>query len=413
MQIINSGISVRLLNQTLLPFGDLLPDNRYNFYSLSSNNLTVGNTITLRKVVGICYRVELDDEESVVLAATQSIVLLDGSVCSVKNLNVGTSLYPLYTKFSTAKSFKGYELYWSPTGWHYTHRTVGKWKYGDEYKSRSGKHLHHKDFNKLNNDPNNLELLLENDHLVIHQDYMKLLLQDPSYIEGVKERLNKLNKDPEFRAKQLGALKKLHNDPLFCDKRNKAAIKNLDKINNDPVFKEILRERSRNIMLQLHEDPEFVEAQKRGTKKKFLDPEYRAWFSKRRSEKQKEYWDKNGPSPRQIEAQKRFANNHLDPEIHKKRVEKARERLCRKDITIERVLSICEGRTIYGISRVLGCNSRTVRRVLDEHCIDYGSVGIKNNHCVTQLTRLNQQEVYVIISKEPVAISSGVFILGG
>jgi len=90
-------------------------------------------------------------------------MMRDGTYKTANNLKSGDSLMPLYKRFDK----RGYEEIKNNDNykWYKTHQLSGKLKYGENiYKSKIKNIIHHIDFNKLNNEPDNLVLMEKNEH---------------------------------------------------------------------------------------------------------------------------------------------------------------------------------------------------------------------------------------------------------
>ena len=82
--------------------------------------------------------------------------------------------------------------------WIFTHLLSDKYNLEKgEYALSEGPYRHHKDFNKLNNNPGNIVRLSKEEHLSIHRKMAHLTLQRPDVIEKLKI----LHQRPEFREK--------------------------------------------------------------------------------------------------------------------------------------------------------------------------------------------------------------------
>jgi len=107
-------------------------------------------------------RVHLDNGEHIDSTPDHRFMLRDGEYKEAQHLQPDESLMPHYTRKST-KYLVGYNQVYAPgdNGWHYEHRKVpGKLKRGFI--------VHHKDFNKLNNDPTNLVEMKRGAHSSYH-----------------------------------------------------------------------------------------------------------------------------------------------------------------------------------------------------------------------------------------------------
>lgn len=133
--------------------------------------------------------VTLDSKRSVKCTPDHRFMLRDGSYKEAKDLQPGESLMPLYTKMTKSNYTPGYKLVYnvatkgkSNLGEYIAlHKIVADGILGSErdYKYemlvKSGKEkrlcIHHKDFNKLNNEPGNLQWLGDQEHWHYHADH--------------------------------------------------------------------------------------------------------------------------------------------------------------------------------------------------------------------------------------------------
>ena len=70
----------------------------------------------------------------------------------------------------------------------FTH-TVADWynRWQGVYKKEDGEHCHHVDFNKLNNNPTNLQRLGKEEHLALHRNHVEKTLHRPEVIEKCRQ----------------------------------------------------------------------------------------------------------------------------------------------------------------------------------------------------------------------------------
>lgn len=124
-------------------------------------------------------RVTLDNGKVIETTPNHRYMLRDGSYLEAKDLEVGTSLMPLYFKINE----KGYEdvKFNSKlvTSFYSVYKQVAKeflQEEIEEAKIRSGEDviaIHHKDFNKLNNNPENLKPMGKDEHYKYHYEHTK------------------------------------------------------------------------------------------------------------------------------------------------------------------------------------------------------------------------------------------------
>lgn len=191
---------IKLLDGTTKCIGDLYKDGATDFwvYSIDDN----GN-ITPKKASKVIYQgkkftydITLDNGEVLGFTEDHPFLMRDGSWKEVKDLKPGDSLMPLYTR--DKKIGNGmYEQVYSPVNdsWEFTHRLVelpGKFK---------GCVIHHKNFDKRDNRPENLLVTTFDDHIKLH----KYLLE-------------------KSKDKRLEGLKKYRNTPKFEENRKKQSL---------------------------------------------------------------------------------------------------------------------------------------------------------------------------------------------
>lgn len=126
------------------------------------------DTIVHGKMMGVKEVIEviLDNDEVVTCTPDHRFLLRDGTYREAQDLTPGASLMPLYTKLSE-KGLPGYQMVFNPRigKYTYTHKMVSEFHDGVRPK---GSVIHHKDFDKLNNDPSNLEQMRKKDHIDLH-----------------------------------------------------------------------------------------------------------------------------------------------------------------------------------------------------------------------------------------------------
>lgn len=101
-------------------------------------------------------RVWLDNGKYIDCTPDHKFMTRNGEWVDAINLVPEQALMPLYTKKSTRKDRNGYEMVYHPSTGKYqeVHRLVAE--HYNKIHTGSGKVVHHKDFNKLNNYPDNL-----------------------------------------------------------------------------------------------------------------------------------------------------------------------------------------------------------------------------------------------------------------
>jgi DNA gyrase subunit B len=148
-------------------------------------------------------RITLDNGEEITCTPDHKFMLRDGSYQEAQFLTSDDSLMPLYRKLSSTEetgiTIDGYEMIWNPTSdsWLFTHMLsdwYNLWKHN--YTIEDGEHRHHLDFNKLNNNPTNIERLSPEVHLEIHRQHIHETLHRPDVIE----KCRKIKRTKAFRS---------------------------------------------------------------------------------------------------------------------------------------------------------------------------------------------------------------------
>lgn len=122
------------------------------------------------------WKLTLDDGSIIKATPNHKFIDINGNQIELKDLKVGTSLR-LNNKHRKEDG-SGMETYW-----HFTGKNTPKCSYEhtmifnffnkeNQFLPNSGYHIHHKDFNKINNNKDNLQKLLKDEHLKLHQENM-------------------------------------------------------------------------------------------------------------------------------------------------------------------------------------------------------------------------------------------------
>ena len=148
-------------------------------------------------------KVTLDTGEEIICTPDHKFMLRNGEYREARILKKSDSLMPLNRKLSEMKNritIEGYEMVLNPAThkWMFTHVLSDKYNLKEGvYNKEDGEARHHADFNKRNNNPNNLIRLGKEDHLKVHQEHLAHTL----HREDVKEKCRKIKQSEEFRQK--------------------------------------------------------------------------------------------------------------------------------------------------------------------------------------------------------------------
>jgi DNA gyrase subunit B len=154
-------------------------------------------------------KVTLDNGEEIICTPDHKFMLRTGEYKEAKELKKGASLMPLYKKLSKIEhriTIAGYEMLLNPqtSKWVFTHVLADDFNLRNNiYSLESGEARHHVDFNKLNNNPDNIVRLTKDAHLQLHKDHISKTL----HREDVKEKCRQLKQTDEFRKKMSERMK--------------------------------------------------------------------------------------------------------------------------------------------------------------------------------------------------------------
>jgi DNA gyrase subunit B len=146
-------------------------------------------------------KVILDNGEKVVCTPDHRFMLRDGSYKRAETLTAHDSLMPLYRKYSKVGgriTIDGYEMVYDSARkyWIFTHLLSDRYNIDKGVYSRVyGDVIHHMDFNKLNNSPDNLTPLDKQAHLIVHTQHLEKTIHRPD----VKAKSTATKRTQEYR----------------------------------------------------------------------------------------------------------------------------------------------------------------------------------------------------------------------
>lgn len=173
-----------------------------------------GKTGEVEKLI----KITLDDGGILKVTPEHKMMLRNGNPIEAKDLKSGDSLMPFYTRKEKVHSKQNsfYEQVYVPKydKFLFTHRIVAAHMNNLEIRrngyidTKKGGVVHHKDFNKLNNNPDNLLMMERQEHIDLHSEYGKQIIEkynnSPLHKEHNKIRsLSMINfwKDEKKRAR--------------------------------------------------------------------------------------------------------------------------------------------------------------------------------------------------------------------
>jgi len=257
----------------------------------------IRNPRITKRNVGV-IEIALDNNEKIVCTPDHRFMLRDYSYIQAKDLTPNVSLMPLnriISKIEGRVTIKGYEMIYDnkKNKWIFTHLLADEYNIKNKiYSKNLGDAKHHLDFNKLNNNPDNILRLPKQKHLELHTK----ILEKTLHREDVKKKTAELHKTKEFREKIRNSMLKINN--LLSDRAKKQwrnqeykefMVKKFKEFyNSNPEYKEknikTLNEAQKNYWSNL----ENRNKQSKKVKEYFnLNPEKKELLSK----KSKEQWN--------------------------------------------------------------------------------------------------------------------------
>lgn len=188
------------------------------------------------------YKITLDDDSYMVMAGEHEIIMRDGTKKRADEIVSGESVMPFYYKIDkkSEKLFDRYEKVYNPatSKYEFTHRLVANsiTKDNDSYNT-----VHHKDFNKYNNNPDNLMWCDYHEHHKMHSELAKRNWQDQEkreiHIKRLSESCIGRIMSDETKNKISETLKKRYSNGEL-DHVKDIARKQIIKFNNSDARKE-------------------------------------------------------------------------------------------------------------------------------------------------------------------------------
>ena len=162
---------IQLANGYSVPIKDLVDKDYFYVYSydLKNKKLAIGKAHSARLTHKKAETVKVTLDNGLVVRCTPDhpFLLTNGLYIRADCLAEGDSLMALYKKYN----FNGYELVSSfrPTRWTLTYHLADEFNIRHGlYKAESDEHRHHKDYNRSNNSPENIERLTRGAHIIKH-----------------------------------------------------------------------------------------------------------------------------------------------------------------------------------------------------------------------------------------------------
>lgn len=283
---------IALVNGTSLSFKEMMKGaengERYWGYGVSDSGDVVVVELKDPRLIArseTIYEVTLDNGEVISCTGDHQFLLLNGDYVCAADLKEGISLFPLYRSVS-----RGYEAVMQPSTFTMTstHWLADDWnvRHGAYSRGSLKVHRHHKDHDRRNNKPTNIERLCAKEHLRHHTEILKA---DSEHWKRQSEKLKLVFKermeDPEwkaaFHAKCRDAATGFWHDDKYAELRARWLEHNRRRrANMTPEERKHLRDVQRKLMLdparreavaktmrKLWESEEFVKSAKERARK--------------------------------------------------------------------------------------------------------------------------------------------------
>jgi dCTP deaminase len=322
--------------------------------------------------------VVLDNGEPIRCTPDHEFILRDGRHAQAGNLRPGDSLMPLYRQL-----VRGYESVYQPINGHIdlTHRLADEWNLRNGvYEAVPGTHRHHRDGDRRNNMPWNIERMAAADHIRLHNSETYGEDFDPAeHGAAIRESLARRAEDLEWREHfshvQSERARRFWSEEVYAEARQRLVERHLENWT-----------------------PERREHQSAAMRAFFSDPDHRAATGDR----SRAVWE-------QASAERRDKQREI-----------ARGIRLRPEITEETVrAALQEAGSIRGAARLLDCDRSVFRRFPEVVAQVHGRPGRRPraetplNHKVVSVKPVpGDHDVYCLTVPEAgnFALAAGVFV---
>jgi dCTP deaminase len=322
--------------------------------------------------------VVLDNGEPIRCTPDHEFILRDGRQAQAGDLRPGDSLMPLYRQL-----VRGYEAVYQPINGHIdaTHRLADEWNLRNGvYEAAPGTHRHHRDGDRRNNMPWNIERMPASDHIRLHNAATYGEDFDPAeHGAAIRESLERRAEDFDWRENQSRVqserARRFWSEEVYAEARQRLIARHLENWT-----------------------PERKEHQSAAMRAFFSDPNNRAATG-----------DRSRAAWEQASAERRDAQREI-----------ARSIRLRPEITEETVrAALNEAGSIRGAARLLDCDRSVFRRFPDVVGQVHGRPGRRPraetplNHKVVSVKPVpGDHDVYCLSVPEAgnFALAAGVFV---
>ena len=342
-------------------------------YSIGEHGRVIVSLLDAPRLVGRDCLLEITLDNGKVIKATpdHNFILRDGHKIMAGDLRPGQSLMPLYRQL-----YRGYESTHQPINGHFeaTHRLADEWNLRNGlYAATPGTHRHHRDHDRRNNMPWNIERVPAGEHIRHHnassygEDF-----DAQEHGESIRDALARLSLDPEWK-EHYSAVQR-HRAVSFWREEAYAAARTRLRETQIASWTDSRREAKRRELIGRYATEEARRAQGLKTQA--------AWAT--------------APDSRRDNQREHARQLNLRAEITEERVREALQ----------------QTGSIRGAARQLECDRSTFRRV--PHVIaEVAGRGVHRNHKIVSIRELpGVHDVYCLTVPEAgnFALDAGVFV---
>jgi deoxycytidine triphosphate deaminase len=342
-------------------------------YSISEYGRIIVSLLDAPRYIGrdALLEITLDNGKVINATADHNFILRDGRKMVAGDLRPGQSLMPLYRQLA-----RGYEMTYQPLNGYLeaTHRLADEWNLRNGlYEASSNTHRHHRDHDRRNNMPWNIERMAASEHIRHHNaGSYGVEFDADAHGESIRDALARLTLDPDWK------------ENYSTVQRNRAV-----SFWHEEAYANA-RERLRQVRVE-------------------------AWTNTRREAKRQELIDRYANTQeRQMQGERMQAAWAGATQARRdNQREIARQINLRADITEERVReALHQTGSIRGAARQLNCDRSTFRRF--PHVIaEVAGRGAPRNHKIVSIRELpGVHDVYCLTVPEAgnFALDAGVFV---
>lgn len=153
------------------------PQERFYVFSYDhkTDSIKLGKAYHPRKKgPRVGFKVTFDNGQYVIGSIKHPFLMRDGTYKTIFDLKVGESVMPFYQKDFYGHGYR--HIYNFSKGWQSEHRVIAE---QFDRPLDKGDVVHHKDFNKTNNLPNNLQIMTDHDHKSYHRILANEIIWSP------------------------------------------------------------------------------------------------------------------------------------------------------------------------------------------------------------------------------------------